>query len=85
MDDWRVPYRSQDAGGSAEAAGSVAWDWIEAVARGQAEHRQELSIHSDAGSVILYRGTTPIAVATVFRDPMNFAVLIRWAANGVAE
>lgn len=90
MSDWREPYRSMDAGGSDTAAENVGWRWIEDISRQMKllYGPDDLLIESPAlpgdGRVIaLYLATKPIAVATIFRDQMNFAILIRWkAANG---
>lgn len=89
-DDWRLPYRSMDAGGSPSSAGQVGWTWLEAIAK--AEHMRsptglELDnqrLGADGGTMVLYRGTKLLAAAMVFRDPMNFAVLLRWKAESVA-
>jgi hypothetical protein len=78
-----------DAGGSPESAGQVGWDFIHQVSL--AEHGRdprglELDnprMGSDGGTIALYRDCKLIAAAFVFRDPMNFAVLVRWKAEGV--
>lgn len=88
-EDWREPYRSMDAGGSDTAAENVGWRWIDAIAKEAKRRNPEgLEIHSptvaaDGRAIALYRGTKLLAVATIFRDPMNFAVLVRW--RGEAE
>jgi hypothetical protein len=74
-----------DAGGSTEAASRVGREWIEAEAR---EARQFVALHRlmietqqvvcSGWVTVLYLDQRPIAVATIFRDPMNFAVLVRW-------
>lgn len=89
LGDWTVPYRSQDASGSADSAGQVGYAWLIAIAR--REHARDprgLELDNprmgpDGGATVLYRGTTLLAAAMVFRDPMNFAVLVRWKAQGL--
>lgn len=88
-DDWRRPYRSMDAGGNAAAAGRVAWNWIEDLGKRLHEQGRDAMIDTDKLSadgftIQLWEGTALVALATVFRDPMNFSVLVRWAADGVA-
>lgn len=84
--NWRKPYRSMDASGGPDTAVAVGWAWIEEIAREPSHyHPTELRIESPTlpgeGRVIaLYRRQSPIAVATIFRDAMNFAVLVRWKA-----
>lgn len=80
MTDWRLPYRSMDMGGSPESANNVAWRWIEELAQQlrDAGAGGGLSFETSPGTICLYRGTHLLACATVFRDPMNFAVLVRW-------
>lgn len=84
-EDWRLPYRSMDASGEPDTAEAVGWRWIEEVAHETARDREgeRLIIHSpqvqgDGRVIALYEGTKPIAVATIYRDEMNFAVLVRW-------
>lgn len=74
-----------DAGGSDTAAESVAWRWIDEIAAQLKPiyGKSALLIESPAlpgeGRVIvLYLKTKPVAVATIFRDQMNFANLVRW-------
>lgn len=75
-----------DASGSPDSAGQVGWDWLLPIAR--AEHGRcprglELDqprLGADGGSCVLYRDQKPIAAYFVIRDPMNFAVLLRWKA-----
>lgn len=38
-------------------------------------------VGGDGRVIALFLDTKPIAVATIFRDSMNFAVLIRWRAQ----
>lgn len=86
VDDWRLPYRTQDAGGSPDSAGVVGWNWIGNLAQAERDRGAVLlEIHStpvgnDGRVTALYRSTELLAVATTFRDPMNFAVLVRWMA-----
>lgn len=88
--DWRAPYRTMDAQGEPDTAGAVGFDWIESLGiRLRNAGRQGLSIETshlagDGFTIQLWDGTALLALATVFRDPMNFAVLVRWAAQGVA-
>lgn len=83
---WREPYRSRDAAGSPEAAEAVGWAWIDEIAANEkgidpAGLRIESPPLAGDGRVIaLYRGTKLLACATIFRDQMNFAVLVRWTA-----
>lgn len=80
------PYRSQDAAGSPEAAETVGWNWINELAdQERLNDPVLLEIQSSpltgGGRVIaLYRSTRLLACATIFRDTMNFAVLVRWQA-----
>ena len=84
MTDWRLPYRSMDASGGPETATAVGWAWIEAEGlRAQAWFGGAVCIETTSNSegttvIALYRATRLIACATIFRDPMNFAVLVRW-------
>lgn len=86
-DDWRKPYRTMDASGTPDSAMSVGRRWIEEEAEEAARLYGPASLEIDGGrlgadgaSIVLYRMTDPIAVATVFRDPVNFAILVRWRA-----
>jgi hypothetical protein len=73
-----------DASGSPDAAGVVGWNWIGELAVQEREadavllEIQGRPVEGGGSVTSLYRGTTLIACATVFRDPMNFAVLVRW-------
>lgn len=83
-DDWTMPYRSIDAGGSPESAGHVGHAWLVAIAR--EEHaRSPAGLDFDHPPLghhsALYRDCKLIAAYTVIRDPMNFAILLRWRAN----
>jgi hypothetical protein len=80
--EWRKPYTSLDAGGSPDSACWVGEQWIEERAAEAVKLYGvgRITLHRDGGSTILYLGTDPIAVATVFRTPMNRATLIRWTA-----
>lgn len=88
QDKWREVYRSQDAGGSPLSASAVGWAWIEALALEAAatvEDAAALCIETTAldgagRSIALFYQRKPIAVATIFRDQMNFAILVRWRA-----
>lgn len=88
--DWRRPYRTMDAGGGPDTAGVVGWNWIgELAAKERDADAAALTISgeplgSDGRVTTLYRGTKLLAVATVFRDEMNFAVLVRWRADDAA-
>ncbi|MFC4255422.1 hypothetical protein GRI97_08275 [Altererythrobacter xixiisoli] len=87
-DDWRQPYRSRDASGNDAAAGRVAWNWIEDLGKRLHEQGRDAMIETgrasaDGFTIQLWEGTSLLALATVFRDPMNFSVLVRWAADGV--
>jgi hypothetical protein len=85
------PYRTMDESGSPNAAGTVAWNWIGEMAAAEREADAatlaiESSPVSGGGQVSrLYRGSTLIAVATTFRDEMNFTVLIRWLSPDSAS
>lgn len=83
-DDWRKPYRSRDASGAPDTAGAVGWRWIEEraqEAKAVYSDHAALRIETDSGTIALYRSTELLAAATIFRDQMNFAVLIRWVAS----
>lgn len=74
-----------DQSGSPETAGAVAWAWTEEVAKkyeAKKGGRADLSITSTSadgnGVIAIYDGSKPVAVATLFRDPMNFTILVRW-------
>lgn len=88
--DLTQPYRTPDESGSPESAGTVAWNWISELAQAEREADSVmLEISSDpiegGGRVTrLYRGTTLLAVATTFRDPMNYTMLVRWASPELA-
>ena len=73
-------YHSLDAAGSPDTACAVGERWIEqqCALAGDRYDSGRLSLHRDGGSTVLYLDTSPIAVATVFRTPMNRATLIRW-------
>ena len=86
-DNWRRPYRTMDAHGAPDTAGAVGWEWIQSEGRrlmqcyGSAISVESIG-NSDGTSVFaLYHGTALKACATIFRDQMNFAVLIRWKAE----
>lgn len=82
--DWREPYRSMDESGSPECAGSVGHAWLVAIAR--EEHgRSPRGLEIDQMGRALYRDHKLVAAYHVIRDPMNFAVLIRWRAPEFAE
>lgn len=81
---WLEPYRTMDASGDEHSAGRVGWEWLNEVAE---EERKvdpgALSIETppregNENLAVLYRGSRMIALAFVMRDPMNFAVLLRW-------
>lgn len=82
--DWREAYRTRDNSGSPTDAGTVGWNWIGELAQQERERDAALLVIQDTpvqggGKVIrLYRSTTLLAVATTFRDDMNFTVLVRW-------
>lgn len=85
MSDWRMPYRIEDAGGSAQSASAVGWAWVENEAMrwrlwrgGEVAIETCLDIAANSGVICAYAGTELIAAATIFRDQMNFAVLLRW-------
>lgn len=81
VEEWQKPYRTMDAAGSPESASSVAWEWINRLAEASPDGTgfiENTQLGADNGAIILYRGSKPYAVATVFRDAMNFAVLVRW-------
>lgn len=87
--DWTAPYRSIDAAGSPATATAVAWAWIDECADtlgkllGVDELLVETSGQGDCHVVALYHRTKPVAVATIFRDPMNFTLLVRWKAEAL--
>lgn len=78
------PYRTMDENGSPTDAGTVGWNWIGGLARQERERDAVLlvidSTPVEGGGKVtrLYRGTSLLAVATTFRDDMNFTVLVRW-------
>ena len=92
--DWRKPYRTRDQSGDPASAGAVAWKWINARAEEAAliYGMENISIDAPVRDLardgrtpsstvfVLYHTTGPIAVATIFRDPMNFSILVRWVA-----
>lgn len=84
---WLEPYRTMDAGGSPESAGQVGHQWLYEIARAEHElNPAALSLDNprlgpDGTAQVLYRGTKLLAAALIFRDPMNFAVLLRYRAN----
>lgn len=83
-DDWRAPYRTMDASGSPDSAGQVGHRWLVEIAR--EEHQRsprglELDHPPMGHHSALYRDCKLIAAYVVIRDPMNFAVLIRWKAG----
>ena len=81
---WMLPYRSMDEAGSPTAAAVVGREWIEAIAIEEAArdpdalHIERPDRSGGASAIALYRGTELLALATIFRDPMNFSVLVRW-------
>jgi hypothetical protein len=82
-DDWREPYRTMDASGTPDSAGQVGHAWLIDIA--MAEHRRspaglEIDTPTRKHHAALYRDCKLIAAYVVIRDPMNFAVLIRWKA-----
>ena len=87
-DDWRKPYRSMDASGAPDTAEAVGWAWIDAVATEEIERQgshhgfaiDSPPLPGDGRVIVLYHETKPIAVATIFRDPVNFSILVRWRA-----
>jgi hypothetical protein len=87
VEDWREPYRSMDASGAPDTAGDVGWKWINELAvqaqQAAGEDGGRIFIEcptlgGDAFAMALYDGQTLIALASVFRDPLNFSVLVRW-------
>lgn len=83
---WKAAFRSRDAAGSPETAGHVAWEWINELARRADAFYPDPNlleicmprVAEDAQVITLYRSTQILAAATVIRDQMNFAVLVRW-------
>lgn len=78
---WRDPYRTMDASGCGTDAASVGWAWIGDLAEKAKACMPDpgaLFITQDGGSAALFHSTKLLAVATVFRDDMNFAILVRW-------
>lgn len=83
---WGETINDLDEAGGPDSAFSVAWDWMSE----QRDREIRLFgfsvieiIESPAGGLkvlALYRGTELRAAATIFRDEMNFAVLLRWRA-----
>jgi hypothetical protein len=90
LEDWQKPYRTMDASGSPTDAGVVGWNWIGELAQQERANDAALLVIQDTpveggGKIVrLYRSTTLLAVATTFRDDMNFTVLVRWKAPEVA-
>ncbi|WP_066284311.1 hypothetical protein [Blastomonas sp. CCH1-A6] len=88
--DRALPYRTQDESGTPDSAGTVAWNWIGELAQAEREddfvHLEINSRPVEGGGKVtqLYRGTTLLAVATTFRDPMNYTVLVRWVSPEAA-
>lgn len=87
VDDWRKPYRTMDQSGSPQMAGPVGRRWIEDVANefiaaGTPEGllMTDEQIGHGGQAIVLYRNTQVVAVATIFRDPVNFSILVRWRA-----
>lgn len=83
----RRPYRSVDASGDDHAAEAVGWKWIDELAIAEVEKGEPETLHiespplaGDGRAIALYRGTKLLAVATIFRDPMNYSVLVRWVS-----
>ena len=78
------PYRTMDASGTPESAETVAWNWIGELA--QQQRKEDAVLLQIQGTPVegggrvtrLYRGTTLLAVATTFRDDMNFTVFVPW-------
>lgn len=90
-DGWLRPYRTMDASGDEHSAGRVGWDWINAIAE-EARTLDPAALHietppreADESLAILYRGSQMLAIAFVMRDPMNFAVLMRWRAGAAVD
>jgi hypothetical protein len=82
---WRMPYRSRDASGESDTAEAVGWAWIDALAveaaKRYAKPRLRIEsppLNSDGRAIVLLLDRQPLAAATIFRDDMNFAVLVRW-------
>lgn len=86
-DDIADLYRTADESGSPESAGTVAWNWISELARRQRNSEpcmlEIISSRVQGGGKVtrLYRGAKLLAVATTFRDEMNFTALVRWTAS----
>jgi hypothetical protein len=87
----REAYRTMDESGSPEAAGTVAWNWIGDMAQvlreADAVHVEITSEPLEGGGRVtrLYRGSTVMAVATTFRDVMNFTVFVPWVSPTLAN
>jgi len=77
-------YRTRDESGSPTDAGTVAWNWISELAQLERKNDAALLVIQctpvqGGGKVTrLYRSTTLLAVATTFRDDMNFTVFVGW-------
>jgi hypothetical protein len=77
------PYRTMDEAGEPHCAGVVGWNWIcelagQVRAQGAMPVIQDTHVQGDGKITRLYRETDLLAVATTFRDDMNFTVLVRW-------
>ena len=84
-DELNRAYHSLDMGGDRASCAAVAWDWIndqaqEAIGLYDKDQLEIDSQNFDGGSgvIVLYYRAEPIAVATVFRTPLNRSTLIRW-------
>lgn len=83
-DGWLKPYRTMDESGDETAAGTVGWNWINAIAEeAKAIDPERLHIETPdrngaISTTLLYRGTRIIAATFVLRDEMNWSVLMRW-------
>lgn len=77
--------RSMDESGSPESVGCIAQKWIDEraqeVSRLFGPERCEIT-QEPAKALILSVDRKPWYVATTWRDPMNFAQLVRWMATG---
>lgn len=87
-DQWTLPYRSRDAAGAPDTAEAVGWAWIEEQAVEAVKLYGAINVliespplPGDGRVIVVYAHRAPIAVATIFRDEMNFAILVRWAAR----
>lgn len=90
-DGWLRPYRTMDASGNDLSAASVGWEWLNRIGEeAKTLDPAGLSIETprrapNESMAILYRNTQMLAFAFVMRDPMNFAVLMRWRAGAIAD